>query len=80
MIKRTIDVSKPSYLSLKNQQLLIDQEGKTVGNIPVEDLGILILEHPAITITQGVILACQKKYSFAKIVYLMTSNFLNLTN
>jgi len=60
MIKRTIDVSKPSYLSLKNQQLLIDQEGKTVGNIPVEDLGILILEHPAITITQGVILACQK--------------------
>jgi len=60
MIKRTVDVSKPSYLSLKNQQLLIDQEGKTVGHIPVEDLGILILEHPAITITQGVILACQK--------------------
>jgi len=60
MIKRTVDVSKPSYLSLKNQQLLIDQEGKTVGRVPVEDLGILILEHPAITITQGVILACQK--------------------
>ena len=60
MIKRTVDVSKPSYLSLKNQQLLIDQEGKTVGRVPVEDLGILILEHPSITITQGVILACQK--------------------
>ena len=60
MIKRTIDVSQASYLHLKNLQLLIDQEGKTVGRIPVEDLGILILEHPAITITQGVILACQK--------------------
>lgn len=60
MIKRTIDVSQASYLHLKNLQLLIDQEGKTVGRIPVEDLGILLLEHPAITITQGVILACQK--------------------
>ena len=46
MIKRTIDVSRPSYLSLKNQQLLIDQEGKTVGRVPVEDLGVIILEHP----------------------------------
>jgi CRISP-associated protein Cas1 len=60
MIKRIVDVSKPSYLSLKNRQLLIDQDGKTVGKIPVEDLGVLILEHPAITITQGVILECQK--------------------
>ena len=60
MIKRTIDVSQASYLHLKNLQLLIDQEGKTVGRIPVEDLGILILEHPAITTTQGLILACQK--------------------
>ena len=60
MIKRTIDVSQASYLHLKNKQLLIDQNGETVGKVPVEDLGILILEHPAITITQGLILACQK--------------------
>ena len=60
MIKRILDISKPSYLHLKNKQLLIDHEGKTVGHVPVEDLGILLLEHPAIVITQGVILACQK--------------------
>lgn len=60
MIKRTIDISKSSYLHLKNSQLLIDQNGQTAGKIPVEDLGILILEHPAITITQGALLECQK--------------------
>ncbi len=60
MIKRTIDISHSSYLHLKNQQLLIDQQGETIGTIPVEDLGILILQHPAITITQGALLACQK--------------------
>ena len=60
MIKRTIDVSEASYLHLKNRQLLIDQQGEMVGSVPVEDLGILILQHPAITITQGVLIACQK--------------------
>lgn len=60
MIKRTIDISKPSYLHLQDKQLLIDQKGETVGKVPVEDLGILILEHPGITITQGAILACQQ--------------------
>lgn len=60
MIKRTIDVAQVSYLHLKNRQLLIEQQGETVGSVPIEDLGILILQHPAITITQGALLACQK--------------------
>ena len=60
MIKRTIDINHASHLHLKNSQLLIDQQGKTAGTIPVEDLGILILENPATTITQGALLACQK--------------------
>lgn len=60
MIKRTIDISQASYLHLKSRQLLIDQQGDTVGAVPVEDLGILILQHPATTITQGALLACQK--------------------
>lgn len=60
MIKRIIDISQASYLHLKNRQLLIEQQGETVGTVPVEDLGILILQHPATTITQGALLACQK--------------------
>lgn len=60
MIKRIIDVSEPAYLHLKNQQLLIDKNGTTVGSIPIEDLCVVILEHPQIVITQMAVIACQK--------------------
>ena len=60
MIKRIIDISDQAYLHLKNQQLLIDKQGETVGQIPIEDLGVLILQHPAIVLTQQVIIHCQK--------------------
>lgn len=60
MIKRIIDISERSYLHLKQNQLLIDQEGETVGQIPIEDLGVLILQNPAIVITQQLIIACQE--------------------
>ncbi len=60
MIKRIIDISEQAYLHLKNQQLLIDKRGETVGQVPIEDLGVLILQHPAIVISQQVIIHCQK--------------------
>lgn len=60
MIKRIIDISEAAYLHLKHQQLLIDKQNETVGQITIEDLGILILQHPAIVLTQQVIIACQK--------------------
>lgn len=60
MIKRTIDISEPAYLHLQHQQLLIDKQGETIAQIPVEDLGVVILQNPAIVITQAVIIACQK--------------------
>jgi len=60
MIKRIIDISEPAYLRLKNQQLLIDKSEETVASIPIEDLGVVILENPQIVITQSIIIACQK--------------------
>ncbi len=60
MIKRTIDISEQAYLHLKHQQLLIDKKGETVAQIPIEDIGALILQNPAIVITQAAIIACQK--------------------
>ncbi|MFK5915728.1 MAG: type II CRISPR-associated endonuclease Cas1 [Woeseiaceae bacterium] len=60
MIKRIVDISEPAYIHLKNNQLLIDKEGKTVGSIPIEDLGVLVLENSQIVMTQMVIIACQK--------------------
>jgi CRISP-associated protein Cas1 len=59
MIKRIIDISEAAYLHLKNKQLLIDKNSNTVGSVPIEDLGVLILQHPAIVITQSAIVACQ---------------------
>ena len=60
MIKRIVDISEQAYLRLENKQLLVDKQGVTAARIAVEDLGVLILEHPAIVISQAVVIACQK--------------------
>ena len=56
MIKRTLCFNNPAYLSVKLNQLVIslpnnDQTKKT---IPIEDVGVVILDNPQITITQTV--------------------------
>lgn len=60
MIKRVIDISEQSYLHVEQQQLCVDRDKVTIARISIEDLGILILQHPAIVITQTVIMACQQ--------------------
>ena len=60
MIKRVIDISERAYLHIKDRQLLVEKEHVTVSKIAVDDLGILILQHPAITITQSAITLCQQ--------------------
>ena len=60
MIKRIIDISDGAYVHLKHQQLVIEKHGKIAGQVPIEDLGILILQHPAIVLTQQLIVTCQK--------------------
>lgn len=59
MIKRTLVFSNPTYLSLRNRQLVIsfsdpDKEEKTV---PIEDIGVLLMEHQQITISHACISA-----------------------
>jgi CRISPR-associated protein Cas1 len=60
MIKRTLYFSNPAYLNLKDKQLQIDLphlkslgEKESKKNIPIEDIGIVILDHQQITITHG---------------------------
>ena len=68
MIKRTLYFGNPSYLSLTNAQLVLRlpevEKNDTVpehfkkeasASIPIEDIGILILDHKQITITQALI-------------------------
>lgn len=68
MIKRTIYFGNPSYLSLGNEQLIVrlpevekndtlpESFKKAVtATIPVEDIGIVVLDNKQITLTQGLL-------------------------
>ena len=63
MIKRTLYFGNPGFLKLKDKQLSIettaDGETKTA-LIPVEDIGIVIIDNQQITITSGLIQALQE--------------------
>lgn len=62
MIKRTVYFGNPAYLSMRNSQLVIKlpdtDEIKDLNKgttIPIEDIGIIILDNKQITITHGLI-------------------------
>lgn len=56
MIKRTLYFGNPAYLKTQNEQLIFElpETGETK-QAPIEDIGILILDHRQITITQAVL-------------------------
>jgi CRISPR-associated protein Cas1 len=74
MIKRTLHFSIPAHLSTSKQQLVVElkDEFRTSKTIPIEDLGMVILEHPHITLSvnllellvenQVAVLTCNSKY------------------
>lgn len=63
MIKKTLYFGNPAYLSLKNAQLVIDiPELKEEAHrqlarrsVPIEDIGLVLLDHKQITLTHGVL-------------------------
>ena len=70
MIKKTLYFGNPAYLSLANKQLVIKLpevennddlpdiiKSESARTIPIEDIGIVVLDHKRITITQAVIAA-----------------------
>jgi CRISPR-associated protein Cas1 len=55
MIKRTLYFGNPAYLKTKNEQLVIEVlDTDETKSVPIEDIGIVILDHQQITITQAV--------------------------
>jgi len=46
-----VEVSIPGFLSLKDRQLVVEKDGEVKGTVPIEDLGVLILDHPALVYT-----------------------------
>ena len=68
MIKRTVYFGNPVYLSLRNAQMHVrlpemirneflhaEHQTNAVASIPVEDLGLIVLDHKQITITQALL-------------------------
>ncbi len=65
MIKKTLCFSNPAYLSLKDSQLVIkipaveksdvsdEFKKESVRTIPIEDIGVVVLDNKQITFTQG---------------------------
>jgi CRISP-associated protein Cas1 len=57
MIKRTLFFENPAYLSTKNEQLVVTYPNneKEERSVPIEDIGIIVLEHQQITITNALL-------------------------
>lgn len=58
MIKRTVDITSPARLSTRRGQLIVARRDEEEVSLPLEDLGALLLSHPTISITHGLIAAC----------------------
>ena len=63
MIKRTLYFGNPTYLKTTNEQMVIEMYDPANGGtgtgetktVPIEDIGIVILDHQQITITQSLL-------------------------
>ena len=63
MIKRTLYFGNPCYLRKKQEQLIIEFPEKESQTVPVEDIGVVVLDHYQITITQGLLAALSENNS-----------------
>jgi CRISPR-associated protein Cas1 len=65
MLKRTIHFSHSAHLSTSKEQLVIDLKDFETNRatVPIEDIGVIILEHPHITLTSSLL----EKLSFWKV-------------
>ena len=60
MIKRTLYFGNPCYLRKQMEQLVVEfpeDEKQDNKSVPIEDIGIVVLDNARITITQGLLAA-----------------------
>jgi len=72
MIKRTVEVASRTHIKCQHKQMRLERDGTLQGTVPFEDLGVLILTHPGITLTQqalnsavsagAVVVLCDQKH------------------
>ncbi len=63
MLKRTICIENPCRLSIRNSQLVVyNKKSESEKQVPVEDIGALLLDNPQISLTQPVLqVLCENK-------------------
>lgn len=56
MLKRTLFISNPYHLSLKNRQLVVSEKaGMPLKTAPIEDIGFVVLDNPQISFTMKLV-------------------------
>lgn len=53
MAWRTVVISNPARLRIENDQLVIEQQGG--GNLPLEDIGVLLIESPEVVLSSALL-------------------------
>jgi CRISPR-associated protein Cas1 len=54
VIKRTLEISRePVHLSVRDNQLVLKRDGQVVGQVPCEDIGVVLVDHQQTTYTHG---------------------------
>ncbi len=54
MIKRIVEISSEAHICHKNRQLVVRQIDREDAQVPIEDLGVLVLNDPSITMSQRI--------------------------
>lgn len=58
MIKRCVEISSgPTHIMVRHNQLALMRDGEEIGRIPIEDLGVLLVDHPSVTYTHTALTA-----------------------
>lgn len=72
MLKRTLHFGNPAHLSVRNDQLIVELKNseRSSHSLPIMDLGMVVLEHPQITLTSSVM----EKFMEEKIALISCNN------
>ena len=57
MAWRSVIISNPARLQQKHGALVVDQDGQSV-SVPLEDIAVLIIDNPRVTLTSALLSAC----------------------
>ncbi|TAK53486.1 MAG: type II CRISPR-associated endonuclease Cas1 [Bacteroidetes bacterium] len=87
MIKRTLCINNPAFLKKQDNQLVIERDKEVIDTIPIEDIGVVILDHYQIALTgasinailanDGVIITCDATHHPSGVLLPVAGNSLH---